>query len=119
MLGPVPPPAGGRRRALAFLTALCSPVAALFAALVGGAYAIGPGSPPVGRPRADGPETAHGARTATAAPGPWAGIASPPALIPVGLLAVAFPEGGYEPFTFATLWPIPVIAADRAARDRA
>jgi hypothetical protein len=31
-------------------------------------------------------------------------------LAPVGLLAIAFPEGGTEPFTFATLWPIPVIA---------
>ncbi len=31
-------------------------------------------------------------------------------LAPVGLLAVAFPEGGTEPFAFSALWPIPVVA---------
>jgi hypothetical protein len=31
-------------------------------------------------------------------------------LLPVALLAVAFPEGGSEPFTLATLWPIPAVA---------
>jgi hypothetical protein len=33
------------------------------------------------------------------------------ALAPVLALSVAFPEGGIEPFAFAALWPIPVIAA--------
>src|SRR5207253_1339873 len=32
------------------------------------------------------------------------------ALAPVGAIAIAFPEGGTEPFAFATLWPVPVIA---------
>jgi hypothetical protein len=31
------------------------------------------------------------------------------ALVPVLVLAVAFPEGGSEPFIFMTLWPIPLI----------
>ncbi len=97
--------------ALAFLSALCSPVAALFAGMGGGAYAIGTwiaarqgGRAPTDRR----PPTERGPRRRR--PGPWAGIAlAASALIPVGLLAIAFPEGGSEPFTFATLWPIPVI----------
>ncbi len=32
------------------------------------------------------------------------------ALLPVALLTFAFPEGGSEPFTFATLWPVLVIS---------
>jgi hypothetical protein len=78
---------------LALLTALCSPVAALFAATAGAAHALG--SYPEGRqPRA-------------ALPG-LSVVAS--SLIPVGALAYAFPEGGHEPFAFSTLWPIPLIA---------
>jgi len=79
---------------LAVLTALASPVAALFAALAGGAYAIG---------------CYIRYRTArSTAPGLSCALA---ALLPVGLLSIAFPEGGSEPFTLATLWPIPAIAA--------
>jgi hypothetical protein len=33
------------------------------------------------------------------------------AILPVAALSVAFPEGGTEPFTFATLWPIVLISA--------
>lgn len=33
------------------------------------------------------------------------------ALLPIGILAVLFPEGGSEPFAFSALWPILVIAA--------
>jgi hypothetical protein len=32
------------------------------------------------------------------------------ALLPVALLAIAFPEGGTEPFVFSAFWPLPVIA---------
>ena len=72
--------------ALAFLTALCSPVAALFAALAGTADAVG------------------GRR--------WQGIGVVvAALVPLGLLAIAFPEGGTEPFAFSAMWPAPLIAA--------
>jgi hypothetical protein len=105
---------------LAALSALCSPVAALFAAIGGAAYAIGawigarqdredqhppaptPADPPVHPPAA--------ARARAQPPNPLAGIAlAAAALIPVAALAIAFPEGGTEPFTFATLWPIPVV----------
>jgi hypothetical protein len=78
---------------LAVVTALASPVAALFAALAGTAYAIG-GSLGQRQRR----EAAFGLAAAVCA------------LAPVALLSIAFPEGGQEPFTFATLWPIPAIA---------
>ena len=80
--------------ALAVLTALCSPVAALFAALAGAAYAIGT-YVRVGELR-------------PALPGVAIAIAS---LLPVGLLRDRFPEGRHEPFAFSALWPIPLVAA--------
>ncbi|MFL5337736.1 MAG: hypothetical protein ACJ8H8_32350, partial [Geminicoccaceae bacterium] len=75
---------------LAAVTALASPVAALFAALAGAANALGSRS---------GSSRARGAAVAAAA------------LLPLVVLAVAFPEGGTEPFAFSSLWPIPVLAA--------
>lgn len=78
--------------AAALLTALCSPVAALFAALAGTAAATGELSGPGRRARI------------------WPGIAvAVAALAPVGLLALAFPEGGTEPFVFSAFWPLPLI----------
>ena len=79
---------------LAVLTALSSPVAALFAALAGAAYAFG---------------SYMGERQLTAAV-PGLAVAAA-AMAPVLALAVAFPEGGSEPFTWPVLWPILVIAA--------
>ena len=76
--------------AAAFLTALSSPVAALFSALAGVAYAV-----------------AHGRSPRKAA---WGLAVAAAALLPVLALSVAFPEGGAEPFALATLWPILVIA---------
>jgi hypothetical protein len=73
--------------ALAALTALSSPVAALFAALAGVAYSLG----------------THRWRAGLAVAGA--------ALAPVALLAVAFGEGGTFPFAFSALWPLLVIAA--------
>jgi len=67
--------------ALAVLTALASPVAALFLALAGAAYWLGT-------------RRLAGLGVATAA------------LAPVALLAVAFPEGGSEPFVFSAFWPV-------------
>jgi hypothetical protein len=75
------------------LTALCSPVAALFAATAGAAHAVG--------------SYLERRRARTAIPGVGLVIAS---LAPVGALTLAFPEGGYEPFAFSAFWPIPVIA---------
>jgi hypothetical protein len=81
----------GLASALALLTALCSPVAALFAALAAGGYALG--------------RRHAGARAAL---GPLAVIVA--ALAPVGVLAIAFPEGGSEPFGFPTMFPILVLS---------
>jgi hypothetical protein len=79
--------------ALAVLTGLASPVAALFAALAGSAYAVG--------------VYVRERRVRPALAGLWVAVA---ALAAVLVLSVAFPEGGIEPFTLATLWPIPAIA---------
>jgi hypothetical protein len=74
----------------AFVAALASPVAALYAALAGAAYGIGGALGSERRGRA----AATGAAVVAAA------------LVPVGLLAIAFPEGGSETFSFGTLWPV-------------
>ncbi len=66
----------------------------MFAALAGAAYAIGR---LIGE--RDRRSVAHGSGVVVAALGP------------VLFLAVAFPEGGTEPFTFPVLWPILLIAA--------
>ena len=79
--------------ALAFLTPLASPVDALFSALAGGAQAVG----------AYLPER----RVRPALPGVAVVIAS---ALPVLALAVAFPEGGSEPFAFSAFWPILLIS---------
>jgi hypothetical protein len=78
---------------LALITALASPVAALFAALGGAAVAIG-----AYIPDRDLRATAPGIGVIVAA------------LLPVAALSVAFPEGGSEPFTLATLGPVAVVA---------
>jgi hypothetical protein len=85
--------------ALAVVTALCSPVSALFAALAGAAYAIG---------RLVSAGRAGRVDVRGALPGLGVAVC---ALAPVAALAIAFPEGGDEPFTFATLAPVLVIAA--------
>lgn len=92
--------------ALAFVSALCSPVAALFAALAGAGHAL---AAVRGHRHAAAAAAAPGLATAAAA------------LAPVALLAIAFPEGGTEPFGLATLLPVLAIcgglfwAAPRAA----
>ena len=80
--------------AAAALSALASPVAALFVAL--GATAYGLGAMLVDRDRR---ALIIGVLTALAA------------LLPVLALAVAFPEGGSEPFTLQTLWPVALLSA--------
>ena len=87
----------GRRRtsvacALAVVTALCSPVAALFVALAGAADAVGRAWPP--------------RHVESALPGAAVAVS---ALVPVGALAIAFPEGGTEPFVFNAFLPIPLM----------
>ena len=79
--------------ALAFVTPLASPVGALFSALAGGAQAVA----------AYLPER----RIKPALPGVAVVVAS---AVPVVALAVAFPEGGVEPFAFSAFWPIVLIS---------
>jgi hypothetical protein len=78
---------------LAALSALCSPVAALFCALAAAAYAIG---------------AASSARRLRSASSPLAVAGA--AIGPVLALSVVFPERGTEPFAFSALWPIPALA---------
>ena len=79
--------------ALALLSALCSPVAALFAALGACGYAVG--------------SYLERRRVAAALPGMAVAVA---ALAPIGLIAIAFPEGGSEPFGFPTMFPVLIVA---------
>jgi hypothetical protein len=76
----------GLATALALITPLASPVAALFLALTATAYALGE-------------RRARGLLVAAAA------------TAPVAALAVAFPEGGVEPFAFSSFWPVLAFAA--------
>jgi hypothetical protein len=94
----------GRHRlacVLALLTALCSPVAALFAALAASGYALA-ALITQRRARPAVPATAVGAA----------------ALAPIILLAIAFPEGGSEPFGFLTMAPILVLCVVATATLR-
>ncbi len=73
---------------LAFLAALASPVAALFAALAGATVVC---MALRSRFRSD---IASGIATISAA------------ILPILVMAVVFPESGSQPFAFATLWPV-------------
>ena len=84
----------GTAAGLALLAALCSPVAALFAALAAGGHALGAA-------------LTH-RRAGPALPGL---VTAAAALVPVLALAVAFPEGGTEPFALGTLLPLLAICA--------
>jgi len=83
----------GSAAALAALTALASPVDAIFAALAGVAQAL----------------TAYleTRRVRPALPGIGVIVA---AALPVLALAIAFPEGGTEPFAFSAFWPLVLIS---------
>ncbi len=83
----------GLAAACAVLTALASPVDALFAALAGAAHAIA--------------AFTEQRRLRAALPGLVVVIA---AAMPVLALSTAFPEGGTEPFAFSALWPIVLIS---------
>jgi len=92
---------------LAVVSALCSPVAALFAALVAGGYVLGgvilalqaPSALP--QPRAGG----QAIRSAAIAALPGAALIVA-ALAPVLLISWIFPQGGSEPFAFTTMLPL-------------
>jgi hypothetical protein len=78
---------------LALVTAPSSPVAALFVALAAAAYAL--------------TGLSSERRLTRALPGLATAVT---ALAPVAFFAVAFPEGGVEPFVFSAFWPIPLLA---------
>jgi hypothetical protein len=86
----------GLAAACAALTALASPVDALFVALAGAAYAVAPYLKKDNTPRLR--ETLPGVGVVLAA------------LVPVLALSIAFPEGGSEPFAFSALWPIVLVS---------
>ena len=77
---------------LAVLSAISSPVAGLFVAMGGVAYALAARGEGVPIKRRDGLALAAGG------------------LIPPVLLTVAFPEGGYAPFPFTAYLAIPLFA---------
>ncbi len=94
-------PGSGRRRLLAALalagavvSALASPVAALFLAMAGVAAALA--QPP--RPLLTS-QRVGGIALAAAA------------MVPVLALSVAFPEGGTEPFVLSSFWPVVAVGA--------
>jgi hypothetical protein len=93
---------------LAIVAALCSPVAALFAALVAGGYVLGGVILALENPtrsRTTGAATRSAARAAL--PGTAVIVA---ALAPVMLISWIFPQGGSEPFAFTTMLPLVGIA---------
>jgi hypothetical protein len=91
---------------LAVVSALASPVAAVFLAMATTAWALAerwPAAPRDAR-RPSWREVATERRVT--------GIAvAAAAVVPVGILSLAFPEGGTEPFVFSSYWPVPAAVA--------
>jgi hypothetical protein len=81
--------------ALAFVCALASPIAGAFLALAALAWALADARSPRGRSTAGRPATRWLALGIAAA-----------ALVPIALLAIAFPEGGSEPFVASAFYPV-------------
>jgi hypothetical protein len=92
------PPAGAGRRALALvLAALCglaSPIAGVFLALATITWALA-GRSSFARPSIGRPKLWSFPLTLTLA-----------SLVPIALLAIAFPEGGTQPFTGSAFYPV-------------
>ncbi|HYM46694.1 MAG TPA: hypothetical protein VES65_11125 [Solirubrobacteraceae bacterium] len=89
---------------LAVLTSLASPVAGAFLALAGLALASTALGGPADAPAAGGSGADDGDRRPRAAPGEGLALAAA-ALAPIAVLALAFPEGGWEPFAPSVFWP--------------
>jgi hypothetical protein len=99
--------------ALAVLSALCSPVAALFAALVAAGHALG-GMISTRRAAAadQSSEDTAWQSALQALRVAWPGLAVIVAsLLPVLIIAWMFPQGGTEPFAFTTMLPLLVVSA--------
>jgi hypothetical protein len=105
--------------AFAFVCPLASPVAGLFAAMAGLAYAVsagrsrgGRGLTPLLRVRRRGPTAAEAVRARDARDRRLSGFAvALAALTPALFLSAAFPEGGWAPFPLSAYLPIPVFSA--------
>jgi hypothetical protein len=97
---------------LAVVSALCSPVAALFAALVAGGYVLADVilalRDPAVSPRTDAAGPAIRPAAIAALPGVAVIVA---ALGPVLLISWIFPQGGSEPFAFTAMLPLLVVSA--------
>lgn len=90
---------------LALLTSLASPVAGAFLALAGMADAAVGGWERRGDGRDEG-DHGVGVDPRSRRVGPERGLAlAGAALIPIVVLALAFPEGGWEPFAPSAFWP--------------
>jgi hypothetical protein len=98
---------------LALLSALCSPVAALFAALVATGYAIGGVSEAHRAETLDPSGRSTPSRTVLKALRiAWPGLAViAGSLLPVLIIASIFPQGGSEPFAFTTMLPLLLVSA--------
>jgi hypothetical protein len=90
---------------LAIVSAMCSPVAALFAALVAGGYVLGGVVLALQAPAASPQLPSERARSAAIAALPGTAVIIA-ALAPVLLISWIFPQGGSEPFAFTTMLPL-------------
>jgi hypothetical protein len=89
--------------ALALVTSTASPIAGAFLALAGLAHALADFQRDRDEQRESGPTKLLDAIRAKGSP---QGIAlAAAALLPIVVLALAFPEGGYEPFAPSSFWP--------------
>ena len=93
--------------ALAFVATLASPVAGLFTAMAGLAYALSAGGARRRRPTAAEAVRARDARDRRLS----GSVVALAALAPVLFLSAAFPEGGWAPFPFSAYLPIPLFCA--------
>jgi hypothetical protein len=92
--------------ALAVACSAASPVAGAFLALAALAGALAGGAGPSWAPRASSSLALSASAPRHAGPSPRACLVlAAGALAPVAVLAVAFPEGGYEPFAPSAFWP--------------
>jgi hypothetical protein len=92
---------------LAFVCALASPIAGAFLALAALASALANGHPVRDRSTARAPTQPGPARLSAAR---WLALGTAvAALVPIALLAIAFPEGGSEPFVASAYYPVLVV----------
>ena len=96
--------------AFALVCPLASPVAGLFTAMAGLAYAVSPG-PSHGGAAGAAPAIGGAVAPARRDRALAGGAVAFAAFAPVLFLSAAFPEGGWAPFPFSAYLPIPVFCA--------